>query len=1525
MEDSDENKKFYNKILDYYNKNIHNNIKSFLSNFKNEINKIIIYTFTNIIESINNENLYCYDIKTLGEIKQNNIKQIRISAIQNEFELETEIEEFLENKNLKLFILNLLPYECSTIDYLKIIIENKETEYKNKNQEKINKLFLFIVHLERISKKDSGNKYSENWDLIQKKTLTHSLSNLAGYTQVFIDDINGKDYLDNECKIISLEKMLKMKNLELYQSFINKENIFLENLYSVLFFYDYNFNYNESELNRDIYITKLIELFIEDKHLINLLDEKIMEIINSKNDDVNCKNKNILEKIIQEEKFSRGDICIYDIVKKILNKNYLNEFKVLYTELEKNYYFSNLIFNKKNNANNDDDKVNKIIKEIFIKNVDIKDKVPENEMKIDIIIGFNLPSKNLIEEIILNINNNIINQYRQNEEEFKNQYFEKKQYENDLELCNKITQENIKKNNIIKEIEEKLAKGEKIIFYDKFYDLLFEDYLLYFIHKNIKEFELKKIINIKSFIKIILENKFNLNDNKFNLEILSALLNWIETYSMEIISIINMYLFLNKYDKSNELNIKIKDTIPELNKEYDKLEISNNMKLINRTFYNIIDSLINILICNLNKILSEIKNQESLKDLIDNLNNVYYSLLLNNNLLNLSSKGIHTLHETIKIISILSFNESEENKKSMIDFIQKKIINKTKEKNKIIEGPKLKTDNDNNETEDTEEEKYLKNNLDNFYKFYKGKNNINFAELFSSVLFDEFKKEYNEKYRQYLLKKILDDDNLIQYNILLIKLIIAEYIKPNKEIIDNVLDYISSEENYFPFLNDCDKDIVNKIIINIFDTTINLYFNSLDNLSENMISDLFDIFVEYLKVISNNDYEKYYDNYCNEKLVKIYVLSFIKIYLNNFVTLLCDKRTSLKKNENKIIEEINNNSSISNTIKIYFIILLYNKTKSLNILKEDKLYEPFDGFANNLNNLDNIIKNSKIPTDDNYLFHEYFTYIKYPSFENLKSKFLSLYANKEKFPLINEYIKNDQGPNNLKDLNDYNDFVNLMVSYYSGKIQRNEANKAERSLDNEDIYKKDENNFRDKFDKFKSIYNNVLSPYIKEINNKELKSDKFLEKLEANGRLAYFLIDSDDKDYGIFIAIGLNKFIEWQNSFLKPIIKAYKSRKNNLLSCYFPQMEKEVNVQNANNLQILQLENCFFKSFFINFEELFSLYAERNNDNKNDFNYDFEKIEEELGKCLLPNKCLFNEKNINYICYQNEGFRNINYDYLIKFGEKYGEKELTEEERKKIFNYANKEFNNFDILYDSFILLVNYLNNISTTKGMKIIDFINQAQKRHINFSNQFINYFKEEGKEIVIEKLLSSFLYMEHICYDHLIDKIDIKFKSTFDKGQKKEIEEYFASKFKDAIITQKEIASAVRRFIIRYLLNDDKKEKIDSNLSLYDCLKRKYLWNNKIFSSLGNNLDFNDLIKKYLGSFKFALEARYSLEFYNLIGEEEKNFIKEEKDKFAGKETKKENNIIVEPKKKVEKTSGIGGKKPPVPGGPKMKPKKK
>ena len=1540
-EDNEENRKFYNKLLEYYKNNTFNNLKNFLTNYEmnNKGNKIIIYTFTNIIESINNENAFSYEIKSIGEINKNNLRQIRISSIQNEFELETEVEEFLENNDLKIFIFNLLPFESEKIDYLKAIIENKETEYKNKFQKDINKLFIFLIHVERINKKDLENQYKEHMDFVKKKLLIHTLSNLAGYYQIFIDDINGQNYYDDENKIISLDKILKMKNNDIYKSFINLETIFQENLNNSLCLFDFNFIFDEGKNNKDIYITNLIELFIEDNHLLSLLNGKIMENINMK---YTNKNENIFEKIIKEEKFSQGDICIYDIIKKVLNKNYLNEFKILYIELENNYYFSSLLSNKVkyiNNKNEKDEIFYKNIKEIFIKDVDIKNKIPENEINIDIIIGYSLPSKNLIEKINYNITNNVVGQYREIEEEFKNKYIEEETPEkfeeesqinkNNIELLNTNIQDIVRKIPTVKEIESALAKGEKI----EFYKLLLDDYLLTFINKNIKRIELKEIKSIKAFIKIILENKFSFNENSLDLKNLSTQLNWLESYSLEIISIIQMYIFLNSFENENDLIDKIKNIISELNEEYNNNNIiPKTIKIINRVFYIIIGSLIRILISDLNQILSDINNQISLDKLLDNLNNIYYSLLSTNNALNIGSKEIHQFHETIKIISILSFNEKEgemeQNKKLMIDFIQKKIISGGEKINKNIEGPKLKKEKENNiEIEDTEEEKNLKNNLDNFYNYYKEKNNINFASLFSSVLFDEFNKENNEKYRQYILNKILSDDNLIPYNILIIKIILTEYIKPYKESIDVALDYISSEEIYFPLLNDSNKEIVNKNIEKIFELIINLYFNSLDNLKDHIITDLLDIFKEYLQSLTDENYEKYYNNYCNENLVKIFELCFIKIYLNKFIMFLCDEKTALQGKEKEIIDIISDYSPFYNTIKLYFIMLIYKKTNSLEILT-DISYEKIYDFSNNLKNeigqekFDEILTKSLMINDDKYLYNEFFSYINYPSSDNFKSKFLSSNENKEKYPLLNEYIKFESGPINLKYLIDYNNFINLMINYYSGRISRKDAKDGEKTLNLEPIYKNNEFDFQNKFNKFLSIWNNILSQYLKNNNN----SDKFLKNFSGNERLAYFLMDDNDKDYGIFIAKGLQLFIQWQNSFLKPIINSYKSKKNNLLNCYVSQIEKTVNVQNANNLQILQIEKCFEKTYYINFEELCSIYSERKDDNLNDFNYNFEKIEEELGKSLLPNKCLFSEKNIKYICYQNEGFRSINYDYLIKFGKIYGEKELTEGERKKIFVYSNKEFNNFDILYDSFIMLVNHLNNdISVKKETKIIDVINKLKQKYFNFHNQFINYFTFDGKDITVEKLLNSFLYMEHVCFGRLKDKIDKTFKDSYDKGQKEEIKNYFNSKDKDNIIKKKEISTAVRRFITRYLINDEKKESIDANLSLYICLGRKYLWNNKIFSLIGENL--NDLIKQYLGNFSFPLEIKHALEFYNIIGEEEEKFMREEIDKFSENGTKPKDNLINETQKKLgANVLGMGmknlGKKEGIK--PKMKTKK-
>ena len=72
----------------------------------------------------------------------------------------------------------------------------------------------------------------------------------------------------------------------------------------------------------------------------------------------------------------------------------------------------------------------------------------------------------------------------------------------------------------------------------------------------------------------------------------------------------------------------------------------------------------------------------------------------------------------------------------------------------------------------------------------------------------------------------------------------------------------------------------------------------------------------------------------------------------------------------------------------------------------------------------------------------------------------------------------------------------------------------------------------------------------------------------------------------------------------------------------------------------------------------------------NSFVYDYDRIEEELGKIILPGVCLFEgEDNLNFITYWGEGFRGGNSSMISKFYLKYTQIDLTMEEKKDIINY----------------------------------------------------------------------------------------------------------------------------------------------------------------------------------------------------------------------------------------------------------------
>ena len=389
-----------------------------------------------------------------------------------------------------------------------------------------------------------------------------------------------------------------------------------------------------------------------------------------------------------------------------------------------------------------------------------------------------------------------------------------------------------------------------------------------------------------------------------------------------------------------------------------------------------------------------------------------------------------------------------------------------------------------------------------------------------------------------------------------------------------------------------------------------------------------------------------------------------------------------------------------------------------------------------------------------------------------------------------------------------------------------------------------------------------------------------IKDLNKSDTLIHFLNDDAELQGGMYIAAAYQNFITWQNSFLQPIIDAVIH--NGILHYYVNNLRKKIPVQNARKNQTLIIDDCFKKSQYINFLELIYTLSKRdifkedgtiNYINYNSFVYDFAKIEEELGKLILPGLCQFeNEDNLNFVAFWSEGFRGGKSDTLSTFYMKYPQKDLNNNEKQIIMNYINSLIstsnNNYDFkeFFGSLQLLTFYLVNNDTKKTEKISNVIRQAPP-YLKISNDCSNFFKEDGNQFTLDKLMNIFFFIEFLCFNDLIETLQPEYRL--------EIPEDIIQRIRQKLLYQNNIenkytvgdlAAAVRRYISRYLVGRRQTVDIDEKRDLAYDLCRTDLWEEKIGKL--NNLDV--LILNQLSEFNLKVGQAYA--FYRIIAQEER-----------------------------------------------------
>ena len=632
--------------------------------------------------------------------------------------------------------------------------------------------------------------------------------------------------------------------------------------------------------------------------------------------------------------------------------------------------------------------------------------------------------------------------------------------------------------------------------------------------------------------------------------------------------------------------------------------------------------------------------------------------------------------------------------------------------------------------------KFLQEEIKNNYNINQENNYENDINLllknmkdktFLSVLIKQFQKN---KKNLNIMEVFLSNKNFEEYSLFFLENILEEYIY-SINFKNDANDFIIFDEEFEKKTN----DILMKKENNLFKETILYYFECyFENLYFKKIEeDEKDKQIKYEKILINKDnyksldlvkkYLNYSDNNQEPNLNLLYRMAYIKLYFKYFVEFMYECKNG------------NNYINFDSIIKDLFL-----KTRKFNFLYEIKNLleikceegkQNFDSFIaeNGINylNFDNNDINQKIPLIKSLSRN-------YPNKGLIKKKFNLLNNNKEKYPLLNQFLNNEVNMKFIKYIPKINYISNAMLDIYSYKLTKEEIHDTklnENEINNNiknyspELY----NNFEKKMLEYIKCYNSFLE--ILGLYNKKINSDY------RNKPIEIFLINEKFNNNEVNELNNIyNILIEYQNDFISKIQGKYF--KNKII--------EEINIQDAseNNipkfcplddefLQIL-LKNVLIKNISVD-------------NGLMNIDFDYEEIEAELAEKTLSDLKIFRKK-IRTMKYK-EDIPRLDDDILDDFISKYKMKlkDINNNQKDYIKTFIkNHNLNDINNLLLSILNIMVFILSKSDSEfnpETNIQDVIGEIKEEKIEkYKNILAEFFgkkkedEEEEEEDILEQM---------------------------------------------------------------------------------------------------------------------------------------------------------------------------------------------
>ena len=374
---------------------------------------------------------------------------------------------------------------------------------------------------------------------------------------------------------------------------------------------------------------------------------------------------------------------------------------------------------------------------------------------------------------------------------------------------------------------------------------------------------------------------------------------------------------------------------------------------------------------------------------------------------------------------------------------------------------------------------------------------------------------------------------------------------------------------------------------------------------------------------------------------------------------------------------------------------------------------------------------------------------------------------------------------------------------------------------------------------------------------RELEKGQKPYEYKLDNLLCDFLVDDGDKEGGMFLAAAYQFLIESQNTFINNIIS--KNNINGVLNSYVVQLEQEIKIQDATRNEIININEEVFDLFekLVISNSMRNIFTDKKNEinysNYNDIVYNYDIIEEELGKRILPGIKKFANDKIKFVIYLYEGFRGENSTVLKDYVTKYSQRELDEMEKESLYNLVEENRNSrfYNDVFASLQILMNQIIKENYEKNQLIYTIIERLPK-YIQLEPKLVQFFQNQYQYyyefdlFTVNSLISIFDYFEALCWKDMQKNIQIDYQEEVPEKAKQYIISYFDKNINEnKIINKDNFTSAIRKLISRMVALTRQEMGIQNSVKLKHYIINEDLWNRSIVEKDGFENEIDDIFK--------------------------------------------------------------------------------